>query len=53
LLDNPPPREREAVEKLKALLTDDPADANRKRLRWEGLSERTGNVVVTFVRTTQ
>jgi hypothetical protein len=50
LLDNPPLREREAVEKLKSLLTDEPGgDPPRQRLGWEGLNARVGNVVFTFV----
>ncbi|MDW8365561.1 MAG: hypothetical protein RMK49_06940 [Abditibacteriales bacterium] len=50
LLERPPAREREAVERLQGLLTDDPAHADRKRLCWDALSESVSNVVFTLVR---
>jgi hypothetical protein len=50
LLDNPPLREREAVEKLKSLLTEDAGGgALRHHLRWDTLTASAGNVVLTLV----
>lgn len=50
LLDRPPQREQEAVEQLKSLLTAErPPHPQRRRLRWDVLSESVSNVVFTLV----